>query len=230
MMASTARIIIRAFLLVRPTETRPSLSARDGRFRGYRDLGELELRPAARAQGIVELDDLPAAGAPAPQLVAVVAVRDRRDQPEEGQDRGDHEPQEERRALDLADEPAGQAERQADDDVGHQMWRSAQSTAHTAPTITTIVTSSMTRPMSAPSTSLAAIRPITIRTTQASTRLPRPDPAEFSIRRSVPLPRAGLRCWGAAWRARPRALPACAWRGGSVVPRPACGESRTGRA
>src|SRR3954470_9348302 len=104
MMASTARIIIRAFLLLRPAETKPSLSPRDGRFRGYRDLGELELGPAVRAHGVVQLDDLPAARALAPQLVAVVAVGDRRDQPEEGQDRGDHEPQEERRPFHLADE------------------------------------------------------------------------------------------------------------------------------
>src|SRR3954454_20634260 len=165
MMASTARMIIRAFLLVRPAETRPSLSARDGRFRGDRDLGELELGPAAGAQRVVELDDLPAAGALAPQLVAVVAVRERRDQPEDRQDRGDHEPQEERRPLHLADDPARQAEEQAEDEGGHQTWRSAQSTAMTAATTRTIVTSAEARPMSAPSTSLTAIRAPTISTT-----------------------------------------------------------------
>src|SRR3954463_8416133 len=103
MIASTARISIRAFLLVRPAETRPSLAARDRRFRGDRDLGELELGPAAGAERVVERDDAPAAGALAPQLVPVGAVEDERDQPEQRQDRRDQEAEDHRHALDPGD-------------------------------------------------------------------------------------------------------------------------------
>src|SRR3954452_2416433 len=82
MMASTARISIRALLLVRLAETGPSLSAPGHRgFRHDRDLGEVELGTAARAQRVVELDDLAAARALAAQLVAVVAVGDGGEQP-----------------------------------------------------------------------------------------------------------------------------------------------------
>src|SRR3954462_12846195 len=181
MMASTARRIIRALLLVRPAETRPSLSARDGRFRGDRDLGEVELGPAAGAQRVVDLHDLAAGRALAAQLVGLVAVHQRGDQPHQGQQPGDHEPQEERRALDPADDAAGQAEAEAEDDVGHQMRRSAHSTARITPTTITIVTSAEARPMSTPSISLSASSPPRITTTQAISRLPRLPSAEFSM-------------------------------------------------
>src|SRR4051795_1058380 len=107
MTASTARIISASLLsgtttnpVIRRAE-RPSLPSRGGDGLGLDgDVGELELGAAARAERVVELDHLAAAGAAAARLVAVVAVQDGGQQAGEGQDRRDHEPQEERRALD----------------------------------------------------------------------------------------------------------------------------------
>src|SRR3954468_8131241 len=73
MTASTARIISAPSFPGTSFE-RSSLPAWGGDGLGLdRHFGELELRPAARAERVVELDDLAAARAPAPQLVAVVA-------------------------------------------------------------------------------------------------------------------------------------------------------------
>ena len=59
------------------------------------------------------LDDLPAARALPAQLVALDAVQERADQPGERQQCGDGEPEEERGALDLPDDPSGKAEEEA---------------------------------------------------------------------------------------------------------------------
>ena len=100
-----------------------------GRLGLDRDLGEVELGAAAHADRVVELDDLPAARALAADLVALEAVEDRREQPEERHDAGDQEPQDERRALDLGRRSRRRApNKKADDQVRHQMWRSAQRT------------------------------------------------------------------------------------------------------
>src|SRR5215207_2242282 len=119
MIASTARIIAaRTSFLVSGIGT-ASLSRGCSRFGLYRDVRELQLGAAARAQRVVQLHDPPAAGALAAQLVALAAVEHRGEQPEHRQQAGDQEPEEERRALDPADEPAREREREGEDDVGH---------------------------------------------------------------------------------------------------------------
>jgi hypothetical protein len=52
-------------------------------------------------------------------LVELVAVEHRGDEPDEGRDGRDQEPQEERAALELADDPAGQPEEEGDDEKRH---------------------------------------------------------------------------------------------------------------
>src|SRR5687767_14694089 len=84
------------------------------RFRLDGRLGEVEVLPAAHAHLVIELHDLAAAGALAADLVALDAVEDRRGEPEERHQRRDEEPQDERRPLDAADDPAGEAEEEAD--------------------------------------------------------------------------------------------------------------------
>src|SRR4029078_4142177 len=98
---------------------RASLSAVDRGFRRDDLVRILELGAAAGAERVVDLHDLAAAGALAPQLVAVGAVEHQRDQPEHRQDRRDQEPQEHRRALDPRDDGAGDAEPQAEQEVYH---------------------------------------------------------------------------------------------------------------
>src|SRR3954452_426348 len=56
-------------------------------------LRELELGPAARAERLMDRDDLAAARTAAVRLLALVAVEDRRDEPDERRDRGDQEPE-----------------------------------------------------------------------------------------------------------------------------------------
>ena len=75
----------------------------------------LQLAPAARAEGVVDLRHPPAAWAAPAQLVALGPVDDRRNQADHGHDRRDQKPQPERAALDLADDPAGQPEAERDD-------------------------------------------------------------------------------------------------------------------
>src|SRR5215210_2891171 len=125
MTASTARIISApsfpgdvngwAGTVSRP---RASLTAQCGRFGLDHDLGEVQIGPAAVADRVVELEHLAAGGALAPQLVAVVAIEQRRQQPGDRDERRDQEPEHERGALDLADDPPGQAEEEAEDQVG----------------------------------------------------------------------------------------------------------------
>src|SRR5215211_5166213 len=124
MTASTARIISApSFPGTRgkPAGCGPaaSLTAQCVRFGLDRDLGEVEIGPAAVADRVVKLEDLAAGGALAPQLVAVVAIEQRRQQPGDRDERRDQEPEHERGALDLADDPPGQAEEEAEDQVGH---------------------------------------------------------------------------------------------------------------
>src|ERR1700753_1724125 len=88
-----------------------------------RDVGELDLLAAAGAEGVVDLRDLPAAGTLAAQLVALEAVGDRGEQAEEGDEAGDQEPQQERAALELADQSPREPEADGDDDVGHAASR-----------------------------------------------------------------------------------------------------------
>src|SRR4051794_25263086 len=105
MMASTARIIWRR-ILSPDRMANPVRKGRDWRSLAAGGLGhgpvggELQLGPAARAEGVVERDDAPTAGARAPRLVVLVARQQRRQQPEDGQDGADHEPEHERRPLD----------------------------------------------------------------------------------------------------------------------------------
>src|SRR5215207_11523980 len=63
MIASTARIIAARTSFPPGRGREASLSRRCGRFGLYRDVGELELGPAAHADGVVELDEPAAAGA-----------------------------------------------------------------------------------------------------------------------------------------------------------------------
>src|SRR5215207_3773317 len=77
---------------------------------GLRDgpLGVLELTAAARAQRLVDLAALAAVGALPLGLVDLVAVEHRGDQPDHRHDRADHEPQEERAALEPAHHAPGE--------------------------------------------------------------------------------------------------------------------------
>src|SRR5215213_292759 len=121
MIASTARIIACSNLL--PPESvideASSLTAVGGRFRLYRDFGEVELGAAARADRVVERDDLAAARALAPDLVALGPVEDRGEQSEHRQHAADDEPDEEGRALDLAHDAAREGEGEGEDQVRH---------------------------------------------------------------------------------------------------------------
>src|SRR5439155_7855540 len=70
-------------LTVRDSETKGSLTTLQSRRFGLdRHFGEVEVCPAAHAHRVVQLDDLPARRALAPQLVAVGAVEDRGQQAE----------------------------------------------------------------------------------------------------------------------------------------------------
>src|SRR5438045_8945579 len=75
-----------------------------------RDIRILVLGAAAGADRVVDLRHASAAGTCAAELVALEAEGDRGEQSEEGHDPRDEEPEEERAALDLADEPTGEAE------------------------------------------------------------------------------------------------------------------------
>src|SRR5205807_1542506 len=93
----------------RPHGWRPLRSSphRHRRLRCDRHVGELELLAAAHADRVVELDDLAAVRALAPELLVLEAVEDGGEQPQERDQPRDREPQEERTALDLADDPSG---------------------------------------------------------------------------------------------------------------------------
>src|SRR5215207_3357028 len=125
MIASTARIIAARTSFLKSGVGDASLSRRCGRFGLYRDLREVQLGPAADADRVVQLDDLAAAGALPAQLVALGAVQQRGEEPEHRQDAGDQEPDEEGRALEPADDPAREREREGDHQVGHRPARCA---------------------------------------------------------------------------------------------------------
>src|SRR5207302_1775081 len=77
----------------------PPTERRLGRDRHVR---ELELGAAARAHGVVQLDDLSAPRTLAAELLGVPAIEDRGQQAEERDQTRDQEPDEERAAFDLA--------------------------------------------------------------------------------------------------------------------------------
>ena len=81
---------------------------------GDRDVGELELVAAAHAHRVVELDDLAAARALAPQLLVVPAVEDRRQQPMNGTQNETRNHIKNELPFDPADDAAGQAEEEQD--------------------------------------------------------------------------------------------------------------------
>src|SRR3954470_17820803 len=97
MMASTARIIAGTA----PSGSRDgsrSLTAPGGHGLGlYGRVRELQVGPAAHAHRVVQLDDVPAGRALAPQLVPLGAEEHGAEQAEHGQRGPDQEPQEERR-------------------------------------------------------------------------------------------------------------------------------------
>jgi len=98
-----------------PADFRPAGSGSGGaaRARGLgrdREVGELELGSAVHAHGVVELEHAAAARALATQLLVLVAVEHGRDQAEERDRPGDHEPHEERTALDPPDDAPGETE------------------------------------------------------------------------------------------------------------------------
>src|SRR4051794_22403573 len=84
--ASTARMRFASFRRLEGEKGR----LRSGPWRVY--LRELQFLAAARAQRVVELDDLAAARAGPHGLVGVIAVQQRRDEPDERHDRRDQEP------------------------------------------------------------------------------------------------------------------------------------------
>src|SRR4029079_18607484 len=110
-----------------------------------RDLGEIEVGPAAHAHRVVEHDDLAAGRALTPDLVAVGAVEDRGHEPEHGQDCADREPDEERRAFDAADDAGAEAHPEREDEVDHKL-RNAQTTAKTTRPIRTSANRIWNRP------------------------------------------------------------------------------------
>src|SRR5688500_12530360 len=77
----------------------PILTGAECGFRGNLLVRVLELGPAAGAEGVVELDHLPAAGALAPRLVDLQPVEDGDDHADHRHARADEEPDEERGAL-----------------------------------------------------------------------------------------------------------------------------------
>src|SRR5437764_2844244 len=113
------------------------VSARRGRalerLWSERDLGEIELGPAARADGIVDLRDAPAVGALPTQLVALEAVQDGGQKAQHRDRAGDQEPKPEGAALDSTDVAARQAEADGDDHVGHAARATAERARPTPP-------------------------------------------------------------------------------------------------
>src|SRR5262245_36298400 len=91
---------------------------RDGLGLAFR-LGVVELRPAARAEGVVHGDDLPTRRAVAVGLVVLDPVEDRRDHPDERGDAREDEPEQERAALQAPDDAAREGEAHADDHKRH---------------------------------------------------------------------------------------------------------------
>lgn len=80
---------------------------------------QVEVGAAAGADLDVELEGFAAGRALAFGFVLVDPVEDHRDQTEQGQNRPDHEPDEEGAALGAADDAGGEAEEEDDDEVFH---------------------------------------------------------------------------------------------------------------
>src|SRR5262249_35199008 len=97
-----------------------SSARRGGSLRRDRDLRKLQLRSAARADGVVDLRHPSASRTTPAQLIALEAVGDRGQQAEERDQPGDEKPQQERAALDLAYQPAREAEAECDDHIRHR--------------------------------------------------------------------------------------------------------------
>src|SRR4051794_9474013 len=167
MMASTARIIAGTA----PSGSRDgprSLTAPGGRGLGLDGpVRELQVGPAAHAHGVVQLDDVPARRALPAQLVALGAIQHRPDQPEHGQRGADEEPQEERRPLDPADDPGGDAEPEREDQIDHR-FRRAQITPNTTATTSTSANSVWMRPATMAISTLNAKTATTAMTRKAS--------------------------------------------------------------
>src|SRR3954452_8405119 len=87
-------------------------------------VGEVELGSAAGADGVVHHADVSAGRTAAARLVGVEPVEQRGGQADEREDARDHGPEEERAALQPADETAGQREGERDDEVDHRRARS----------------------------------------------------------------------------------------------------------
>src|SRR5579875_2772139 len=88
-----------------PTSVRRALDgARLGR---YRHLRKFQLVAATHAHGVVQLQHLVAARTLPSQLLVLIAVQHRRQQPDERDAEGDQEPERERAALDAADKASG---------------------------------------------------------------------------------------------------------------------------
>src|SRR3954468_7174413 len=167
MMASTARIIAGTA----PSGSRDgprSLTAPGGHGLGLDGpVRELEVGPAAHAHGVVQLDEVPARRALPAQLVALGAIEHGADQPEHRQRGADQEPQEERRPLDPADDPGGDAEPEREGQVDHR-FRRAQSTPNTTTTSSTSANSVWMMPATMAISTLNAKTATTAMTTKAS--------------------------------------------------------------
>src|SRR4051794_1998320 len=182
MTASTARMRAPPFERIWQPPAGRRVPLRLPALRGHRlgrlelpALRELELGPAARAQRLVDRHDRAAARAAAVRLLAFVAVEHRGEQADEGRDRRDDEPDQERAALDPADDPAGQAERQRDDDegaAGHRGSYLRVRTAQRTPTIATTTATNQATPATMPMMTLKRNQAATARTRIASTRAP----------------------------------------------------------
>src|SRR3954454_21390438 len=120
MMASTARIIGVSSSFREQRDEQGSLSAPERRrLRLHGHVRELQVGSAAHAHGVVELDEPAAPRALPAELVALGAVEDRADQPDDRHRGPDEEPQDRRGPLDLAHHAGGDPEPEGEDEVDH---------------------------------------------------------------------------------------------------------------
>src|SRR5206468_1632496 len=139
-----------------------------------RHLGELELGSTPGADRIMEHDDPPAARTLPPELAVLPSVADGGQQPEERNQAGDQKPREKRAALYPPHHPAGEAEEEGNDQVGHvrkrrgspcrRSWAArhqnsvltAQMSATTTATVTMVQKIAITKPTASFTASAAA--------------------------------------------------------------------------
>ena len=76
--------------------------------------------PAAHADLVADLEGRAAAYALRARLVTFPAIEDRCEQAQEREAEADQEPEEERAALDLSDDPSGKPEEEENDDEGRR--------------------------------------------------------------------------------------------------------------